>query len=502
MTELGREGRGPLLELIDIHKSFGNTRALRGVNFEVHAGEVHALLGQNGSGKSTLMKVAYGELSPLSGQILVNGRERTFASPHAASAAGIAAVAQEVPVVPGLSVIENILLGRLPARAGRVRWRAAKRRAVEALQMLGSDIDPEAPVGRLRPDERQVVAIARALAVNARILVFDEPTSSLTAERVASLFGIIGELKRQGLGMVFISQRLQDVHEIADRVTVMRDGLVAGTLAAAEASQDVITNLMIGRSLTDYFHKRHVTAGSELLKVEDLSLQGVFDRVSFTVRAGEIVGLAGLVGCGRADLLRAIYGAGPRPDGRIWIEGREHKPKGPDSSVRLGLGMVTGDRKSEGLVMPRTVHHNITMTRNRRLSLAPLHHRSDRQVTRELMNRLRIHAPNADVAVQNLSGGNQQKVVLAKWLAVRPKILFLDEPTRGVVVGAKAEIYQIIGELAETGVGVVVSSSENPELLGICDRILVMFRGRLVAELDSTKTTETEVVENATGARA
>jgi len=500
--ESPHQGRGPLLELVDIHKSFGSTRALRGVGFQVYAGEVHALLGQNGSGKSTLMKVAYGELSPTSGQILVDGRERTFASPHAAGAAGIAAVAQEVPVVPALSTVENILLGLLPARNGWINWRAARRRAVEALNMLGSDISPDVPVGRLRPDERQVVAIARALAVDARILIFDEPTSSLAADKAATLFGIIRELKRRGVGMVFISQRLQDVHEVADRVTVMRDGLVAGTLTAADANHDSITELMIGRSLTDHFHKQEVVVGPPLLEVDGLSLSGAFGDISFSVHAGEIVGIAGLVGCGQVELLRSIYGADRRPHGRIRIDRREHRPHGPASSVRLGLGMVTGDRKAEGLVPPRSVHENLSLVRNRRLSLAPLHRRADRRMTRALMREFHIHAPHLDTAVQDLSGGNQQKVVLAKWLAVDMKVLLLDEPTRGVDVGAKAEIYRIIGELAKSGVGIVVSSSENPELMGICDRILVMFRGRLVAELEAKKTTENEVVAFATGAHA
>ena len=322
-SDVPRDGRRPLLELVEIEKNFGSTQALRGVSFDVGAGEVHALLGQNGSGKSTLMKIAYGELAASSGRILLDGHERSFASPHAATSAGIAAVAQEVPIVPSLSVTENILLGRLPRAGGRIRWRAARRRAAGVLDMLGAAIDPEAPVGGLRPDERQVVAIARALAVDARILIFDEPTSSLTTEEAGSLFRNINELKRRGLGMVFISQRLQDVAEVADRVTVMRDGLVAGTLAAADATQDAITELMIGQSLTEYFHKHQCTPGAPLLEVKDLSVPGAFQDVSFTVRAGEIVGLAGLVGCGRVELLRSIYGAGPRPHGQIRVDGRE-----------------------------------------------------------------------------------------------------------------------------------------------------------------------------------
>jgi ABC-type sugar transport system ATPase subunit len=492
-----RQGRGPLLELVDIHKRFGSTRALNGVDFQVHAGEVHTLLGQNGSGKSTLMKVAYGELSPTSGRILVDGQKRTFASPHAALAAGIAAVPQEVPVVASLSVAENILLGQLPTRSGRIDWRAAKRRAVEVLERLGSEIDPDVPAARLRQSERQVLAIARALVVDARILIFDEPTSSLPAEHASTLFRIIRELKQRGVGVVFISQRLQDVQEVADWVTVLRDGLVAGVLDAAQADHDAITELMIGRSLTGYFHKREVELGRPLMEVEGLSRPGAFEDVSFGVRAGEIVGIAGLIGCGRVELLRSIYGADRHPHGLMRIDGRDHLPHGPASSVRLGVGMV-GD-KADGLVMTRSVHENLCMVRNRRLSLLPLRHRLDLRVTRSLMQELRIQASNAGVSVQSLSGGNQQKVVLAKWLSVQVKVLLLDEPTRGVDVGAKAEIYRIISDLAASGLGIVVSSSENSELIGICDRILVMFRGRLVGELEARKSTEKEVVAFATG---
>jgi ribose transport system ATP-binding protein len=502
MRDAGETGRGALLELRDVHKHFGSTRALRGVDFDVHPGEVHALLGQNGSGKSTLMKVAYGEIQPASGRIVLDGVERTFASPQAAVAAGIAAVPQEVPLVDSLTVAENILLGRLPQQGLRVDWRDARRRAVEILARLGAEIDPELPARRLRPSARQVVAIARALAVDARVLIFDEPTSSLSAEHADTLFRTIRELKRHGVGMVFISQRLQDVHEVSDRVTVMRDGLVAGELPASEADHDRITQLMIGRSLTEYFHKRDVDRGDPVLEVEGLTRPGAFQDVGFAVHAGEVVGIAGLVGCGRVELLRSIYGADHRAQGRIRVGGREHRPRGPASSVGVGVGMVTGDRKAEGLVLPRTVHENICMVRNRRLSLLPLRHQLDRRITRRLMQGLHIHAPHADVPVQSLSGGNQQKVVLAKWLGLDMKVLLLDEPTRGVDVGAKAEIYRIISELADSGVAIVVSSSENPELLGICDRVLVMARGRIVADLDANRATEHELLTYAAGAAA
>lgn len=498
--ERARARDGRLLELLDIQKAFGNTQALRGVDFDVHSGEVHALLGQNGSGKSTLMKVAYGELQPTRGRIVLDGETRTFATPHAALVAGIAAVPQEIPLVPSLTVIENILLGHLPVRNGRVDWRSARRRAVEVLERLGAEFPVDAVVDRLRPSERQVVSIARALALDAWILILDEPTSSLTAEQTESLFGIVRALRSTGHGVVFISQRLQDVQGIADRVTVLRDGRVAGTLSGDEAHPDSITELMIGRSLTDYFHKREVPRGSTVLEVQHVSRPRAFEDVSFTVHAGEVVGIAGLIGCGRVELLRSIYGADPHARGRVLVGGQRHRAHGPTSSVRLGMGMVTGDRKAEGLVPPLSVHENLGMVRNRRLSLAPLRHRQHRTSTQRLIDALRIQTPHMDVPVSSLSGGNQQKVVLARWLAVGMKILLLDDPTRGIDVGAKAEIYRIINELAESGVAVVISSSENSELIGICDRILVMFRGRMVAEVNAKTTTEKELVAFATGA--
>ena len=485
----------PILELIDVHKRFGSTHALRGVDFAVWPGEVHALLGENGSGKSTLMKIAYGEHSPSSGRIVLDGVERTFVRPHAALEAGIAAVPQEVPLVESLSVIENILLGRLPRHGPRVDWRGARARAAEVLETLGTGIDPSARAGRLRPADRQLVAIARALAVDARILIFDEPTSSLGHDHADALFHVIGELKRRGVGMVFISQRLQDVHEVSDRVTVIRDGLIAGSLPAAEADHRTITALMIGRELTEYFHKREVATGEPVLSVEGLTLPGRFEDISFEVRAGEVVGVAGLVGCGRVEVLRSIYGADARPSGRIEVGGARQRPRGPASSVRAGVGMVTADRRAEGLVAPLSVHENVTMVKNRRLSLRPLRHPSNRRTTRRLMDGLRIQARSPDAPVRSLSGGNQQKVVLAKWLALDLKVILLDEPTRGVDVGAKAEIYRIISELAEGGKGILVSSSENSELLGICDRILVMSRGRVVAEVDARTATEAQIVD-------
>lgn len=486
-------GQNVLLEMRGIRKYYGNTLAVDGVDFTVRAGEVHGLLGQNGSGKSTLMKVAYGEITPSAGQVFMNGRQVNFRNPHAAGRAGIAAVAQEVPLLPLLSVGENVMLGQLRRSKGLISWRGTMRAAAEALALLDSPIDPRLPVSVLTPEQRQIVAIAHAVAAGARILILDEPTSSLSARQSKALFSIIRRFKAQGLGLVFISQRLQDVLQVADRITVMRDGLVAGELSAMDASPEVIIQLMIRRSLHEYFHRRQVSVGGPVLEVSGLAQAPCFDDVSFTVREGEVVGLTGLPGCGREEVLRAVYGAEPFRRGQVKIGGAVHRPRGPYASVKAGVGFATGDRKGEGLLLSTTVRSNLTLVRNRRLTLKPLRFRDDRELADEIVKHLLISPPRAEATVSELSGGNQQKVSLGKWFAVHPRVLLLEEPTRGIDVGAKSEIYRIIRELAAGGVGVVLSSADIPELLGLCDRVLVMFDGRLIAALEGPALTEAEV---------
>jgi ABC-type sugar transport system ATPase subunit len=498
-----------LLELRNIHKRFGNTYALRGVDFDVRAGEAHALLGENGSGKSTLMKIAYGELQASAGEVLIGGTRAHLANPHQATKAGVAMVPQEIPVVASVTVGENILLGRLPMRGGAVRWREVHRRAKAILTELDSPLDPRRKVSTLGPDDRQIVAIARALAVHANVMIFDEPTSSLTAERVESLFRIVRRLKERGTGIVFISQRLQDVQQVADRVTVIRDGGVVGCIDVAEADEATITRMMVGRSLTDYFHS--AAAGNRdlgrseappALVVRSLSVPGQVHQVSLSVRPGEVVGLAGLVGCGRVDLLRSIFGVAPRVGGSIEVNGRRLSRTGARPAVAAGLALVTGDRKAEGLVLSRSVMHNLTMVHSNRLSLAPVSDRKQRQLAERLIREIQIRPADPSVPVAKLSGGNQQKVALGRWLARTPTVLLLDEPTRGIDVGAKSEIYRVIRELARQGVATVISSSENAELLGICDRILMMFKGRVVAEGWSTELDEWKVAEHVAGLHA
>lgn len=494
----------PLLELRNIHKRFGNTYALRGVDFDLRPGEAHALLGENGSGKSTLMKVAYGELEATQGELYLHGERTRFTNPLHAARAGVTMVAQEVPVVGSVTVGENIALGRLPWRRGVVDWRRVHRHAAEVLDELESPIDPRRLVSSLGPDDRQIVAIARALAVEARVVIFDEPTSSLTSERVDSLFKIIARMKERGIAIAFISQRLQDIEPVADRVTVIRDGQVVDTIPIEQADETTITRMMVGRSLTDYFHREVITVSEptpgvkSALRVTGLTVPGVVEDATFDVQPGEVVGLAGLVGSGRVELIRAIFGV-QEATGRVEIDGTPFLKRSPRSAIGAGVAMLTSDRKTEGLVLSRSVLHNLTMVQNNRLSGSPIRAKSQRAVAERIIRDVQIRPADPNVLVGKLSGGNQQKVALGRWLARPPKVFLLDEPTRGVDVGAKSEIYRVIRELAARGTAVVVSSSENGELLGICDRILMMFRGRVVASELCTELDEWKVAEHVAG---
>ncbi|TXC99895.1 sugar ABC transporter ATP-binding protein [Streptomyces sp. ISID311] len=494
----------PILELKNIHKRFGRSHALRGVDFQFRPGEAHALLGENGSGKSTLMKIAYGEYSPTDGTLLLRGQPVRFANPLQASRAGICMLAQEVPVVGTLTVAENVALGSLPTKRGVVDWGAMYRRAAEALAELGSGLDPRRPVNTLAPGDRQVISIARTVAAQASVVIFDEPTSSLTAERTDALFAIIQRLKERGTAIAFISQRLQDIQPVADLVTVLRDGKAVKTLPIAEADEASLTRLMIGRDLDDYFHREVSTTGmgpegtTPILSVRDLRNDSTLRGVTFDVRPGEIVGLAGLVGSGHVDVVRSIFGA-QEAQGLVEANGRRYERRSPRRSIKQGIAFVTGDRKAEGLLPAQSVAANLTMVSNNRLHLRPLHSALQQLHVGEAIFELNVRPADPALMAGSLSGGNQQKVVLGRWLAHRPRIFLLDEPTRGVDVGAKSEIYRVLRELASEGCAVLVSSSENAELIGLCDRIIAMSRGAIVAELPTDDLDELTVAESIAG---
>jgi ribose transport system ATP-binding protein len=475
MTELAR--------LTAIAKSFGGVHALRGVDFDVQSGEVHALIGENGAGKSTLMRVLGGEMPPSSGEIRIDGKTTELHGPRAARAHGIAIIHQELALAPDLSVAENIFLGEL---SGVISWSALRRRAAELIASLGFDIDPTRRVSSLAVAHQQVVEIAKALSRKVKIIVFDEPTAVLSAQDAERLHEIIGRLRAEGVGIVYISHRLEEILSISDRVTVMKDGQVIATKAASELTIDAMIRMMVGRPMAALFpEKGPRTIGAERLAVRDLQAGRLVRGVTFSVRAGEIVGLGGLVGSGRTEVARVIFGADPLESGAILLDGKEAKIRSPKDAVRNGICLVPEDRKGQGVVLDAAIRINATMARlsavvNR---LGFVQQALERKLVNELAVSLRLKASRIDAPVSTLSGGNQQKVVLAKWFHADGNVIILDEPTRGVDVGAKSEIYGIVLKLAEAGKAVLVISSEHQELFGLCDRILVMGEGQLRGEL-------------------
>ncbi|MGW4499099.1 sugar ABC transporter ATP-binding protein [Micromonospora sp. NPDC004336] len=488
-----------IVGMAGIAKRFGGVHALRGVDLTLRAGEVHALLGENGAGKSTLINILSGVVTDYDGEITIGGHPVRFAGPAAAQAAGVATIHQELDLVPALSVAENLVLGREPrTRLRTLDRRAATRAARDWLAPLGARIDPRRPVGSLRVGEQQLVEIAKALSLDARVLVMDEPTAALAEAEVRRLMSTIRALRQRGVAVVYISHRLEEIEQIADRATVLRNGEVAGTLRPDRADRQRIITLMVGRPAETLFGEGSAgtprAAGPPLLEVDELAVRPRGARpgrcepagVSLTVRAGEIVGLAGLMGAGRTELLETLYGAGPpgRRSGRVTLAGRPYAPRGPRAALRAGVGFVPEDRRRSALVLEHPVGRSIVLAALRRLTTAGfVRSGRERDAVRRQVAALAIKTASATAPVGSLSGGNQQKVVFARHLLTRPRLLLLDEPTRGVDVGAKAEIYRLLRRLADDGMGILLASSELPELTGVCDRIVVLRRGRAVAEL-------------------
>lgn len=500
-----------------IAKRFGGVHALRGVDLTLRAGEVHALLGENGAGKSTLINILSGVVTDYDGQISIDGKPVRFAGPAAAQAAGIATIHQELDLVPALSVAENLVLGREPrTRLRTLDRRAMARAARDWLGPLGADIDPRRPVGSLRVGEQQLVEIAKALSLDARVLIMDEPTAALADAEVRRLMATIRALRDRGVAIVYISHRLEEIEHIADRATVLRNGEVAGTLRPDRADRQRIITLMVGRPAEALFKAGSAgagvpaPAGPPVLEVGDLVVRPRVRRpgrcepagVSLTVHAGEIVGLAGLMGAGRTELLETLYGAGPpgRRTGLLRLAGHPYAPRGPRRALRAGVGFVPEDRRRSALVLEHPVGRSIVLAALRRLSTAGVVRSGrERDAVRQQVAALAIRTPSSTAPVGALSGGNQQKVVFARHLLTRPRLLLLDEPTRGVDVGAKAEIYRLLRRLADDGMGILLASSELPELTGVCDRIVVLRRGRAVAELPADGCTGEDILTAAMG---
>jgi rhamnose transport system ATP-binding protein len=491
----------PVLALSAASKSFGAVHALREASLELRGGEVHALMGENGAGKSTLVKMLAGVYRPDEGTVMVDGEAVSFHGPVDARDAGVAIIYQEPTLFPDLSVAENVFMGRQPLSAGRRIDRKAMHDQVDDLfRRLGVDLDAERPVRGLSIADQQIVEIAKALSFDARVLIMDEPTAALSGAEVERLFGVVRTLRERGAALMFISHRLEEVFQICDTVTVMRDGAVTFDGPLAGLSNDDLVRQMVGRDLDALFPKETARIGATVLKVERLTREGVFTDISFEVRAGEIVALAGLVGAGRSEVARAIFGIDRWDGGSVELLGRTIRNGRPNAAMRAGIGFVPEDRRQQGLVMDLSVARNATMTRTRALShLGLIRSASERALATEWGTRLQLKYHRLDDPVGRLSGGNQQKVVLAKWLATEPRLLIVDEPTRGIDVGTKSEVHRLISQLAGQGLAVLMISSELPEVLGMADRVLVMHEGRLTGRFSRAEADEERIVRAATG---
>ena len=499
-----------LLEMRSIVKEFPGVKALDGVSFTLEAGEFHSLVGENGAGKSTLMKVLSGVYphGTYEGDIVIDGEVRSFSKIRDSENAGISIIFQELSLVKELTVGENIFLGKEPATFGVINWSELYHRASKLLSDLNLDIDPRVPVGNLGIGQQQLVEIAKALSKDARILVLDEPTAALTESEVETLFGILARLKARGVGMIYISHKLDEVFRMSDRITVLRDGKTVGTHAAADLTKDKVISAMVGREVGDIFPKPEHEFGPSALAVKGLTVYSV-DRpdkalvsdVSFEVHRGEVLGIAGLMGAGRSELLMGIFGAWNGKYGReITIDGKSASIGSPADAIRKGIGFVTEDRKRFGLILEQTVLDNMTLAGLKEISGRFLTNRTrESMAANGPMKSLRIKANSPLTIAGTLSGGNQQKVVLGKWLLTNPKVLFLDEPTRGIDVGAKQEIYAEINRLAKEGMAIVLVSSELPEVLGLSDRVIVLHEGRVTGEFTRNEATPEKVMAAATG---
>lgn len=491
----------PLLEVCDVSKRFPGVQALDEADLDVRRGEVLALVGENGAGKSTLMKILSGVYGPDGGTILMDDQEVVPRDPvYARDDLGISIIYQEFNLALNLSVAENIYLGRYPTRRGFVQFDRLYRQAEEFLELLGADLDPRAPVARLTVAQQQMVEVAKAISYQCKLLIMDEPTSALTTRETDTLFEVTRGLRDKGVGIIFITHRLDEIFDIADRVTVLRDGKTVGTRSIEEVERADVVRMMVGRDLSELFVTKETEIGTPLLEVRGLSTPDLLENISFKLHQGEILGLFGLLGAGRTDLARALFGAVPAPSGEVLLDGQPVNVRTPADATAAGLAYVPEDRKLHGLILPMTVRENVTLAVLRRLSqFTMVRGPEERRMTDEFIQDLDIRTPGREQKVKNLSGGNQQKVVVAKWLASNPKILVLDEPTRGIDVGAKAEVHAIMARLAEQGVGVLMISSELPEVLGMSDRILVMHEGRITGEFSREEATRERIMMAATG---
>ena len=490
-----------LLHMHSIRKQYPGVLALADVSFELRAGEVHCLLGENGAGKSTLMKILSGALRKDGGSILIDGKSVEIDSPAGAQKCGIGMIYQDFKLVPDLTVAENILLGREPRKGTSpfIDFKRLHEIARETLSMLGEEIPTTARVRELSVAQRQLVEIAKALSNRVRILAMDEPSAALTERELTNLFTVIRRLKKEGVGIIYVSHRLEEIFEIGDRITILRDGKHVHTCAVSDVDRRSLVRWMVGRELEQEYPKTSLQPGDEILRIQNLHA-GMLRDITLVLCKGEILGLAGLVGAGRSEIARVIFGADPIESGSMMFEGKKIHPRSPREAIDLGIGLLTEDRNQFGLIMQMTVRENITLSNLCEVMKGWLLDRpKENQVAKQYSDELRIKTPGLEQEVENLSGGNRQKVVLARWLFTKSNLLIFDEPTAGIDVGVKYEIYQLINRLAQDGVGVIVISSDLPELLGISDRIAVMHEGRLMGILARAEATQEKVMMLATG---
>lgn len=490
-----------ILEMRKISKAFYGVQALNNVDFDVLRGETHALLGENGAGKSTLMKILSGAYQRDAGEIFFDGDKIEIPTPLAAQRIGISIIYQEFNLIPGLTVAENIFLGREPVKGnGLINWRVLNKDAQELLERLHADISPTTLVDQLSVAEQQFVEIAKALSFGSKLIIMDEPTATLTPTEIERLFEVMRELKSRGVSIIYISHHLDEIFEVADRVTVLRDGEHVATDEVKNVDKDLIIRWMVGRDLVNTYPARTTSPGEVILEVRNLSRRGVLHDISFDLRRGEILGIAGLVGSGRTELVRALYGADPVDEAQVTLRGETVNVLSPKESIKNGLGLLPEDRKQEGLILEQSVKSNVTLSNLKRVLRGLLiNHGDEKKMVDSYIQSLAIRTPSNQSLAKNLSGGNQQKVVLAKWLFTDSDILIFDEPTRGIDVGAKYEIYQLMNQLTENGKSIIMVSSELPEIIGVSDRVLVLHKGRITGEHLREDLNQELIMRNAAG---
>lgn len=489
------------IQMNGIHKAFGANQVLSGVDFDLREGEVHALMGENGAGKSTLMNILTGLHARDEGTILVDGKETYFANPKEAERQGIAFIHQELNVWPDMTVLENLFIGReMSSGFGLLRMKEMKSLAKEQFKRLSVDIPLNVEAGQCSVGQQQMIEIAKALLTDTKVIIMDEPTSALTEREIEKLFEVIASLKKEGVSIVYISHRMEEIFTICDRITVMRDGRTVDTKEIPHTNFDEVVKKMVGRELTERYPARTPEPGEVVLEVAHASRKGLFEDISFQVRAGEIVGFSGLMGSGRTEIMRALFGLDHLDSGDIRVFGKKADIRKPVDAVKLGIGFITEDRKDEGLILDFSVRDNMVLpSLSGFTSKGIISSQKEKIFVDALIKRLHIKTHSSETAAGNLSGGNQQKVVIAKWVGIGPKLLILDEPTRGVDVGAKREIYQLMNELTGHGVAIIMVSSELPEVLGMSDRIVVVHEGRITGELNKEEATQEKIMTLATG---